>query len=307
MITAIVIGLAVLLDIWLGEPRRYHPLIGFGTLARRIESAFIGTPQVNQRLRGVVALLLVVVPWVFFAWGLSLWPGVDILAGVVLLYLAIGGSSLMQHGRAVVEALEKADLPLARERVGWIVSRDSGVLDETGVSRAAVESVLENGSDAIFGAIFWFVLLGAPGVVLYRLVNTLDAMWGYRSERYRDFGWAAARLDDLLNWLPARLTALAYAMVGNRSLAWRCWREQGDRSDSPNAGVVMASGAGALAIQLGGPTVYRGALLDKPVLGEGAAPCGEDIERAIGLVQRALLLWLVLIAIGGGVAWQIGR
>ncbi|MFO7593767.1 MAG: adenosylcobinamide-phosphate synthase CbiB, partial [Pseudomonadota bacterium] len=229
------------------------------------------------------------------------------LAGVVLLYLAIGGSSLVQHGRAVAQALANADLPLARERVGWIVSRDSGALDEAGVSRAAVESVLENGSDAIFGAIFWFVLLGVPGVVLYRLVNTLDAMWGYRSERYRDFGWAAARLDDLLNWFPARLTALAYALVGNTRPAWRCWRTQGGLSDSPNAGVVMASGAGALAVELGGPTVYRGELYDKPVLGEGRAPSGQDIERAIGLVRRALLLWLVVIVIGGGAVWLIGR
>jgi len=299
MTTAIVIILAVLLDLWLGEPRRYHPLAGFGRLAQRIEAALIGAPDGGQRLRGILAVLLAIVPWVLLAWLLVLLPGLELPVSVLLLYLAIGGSSLAQHGRAVAEALAAGDLALARQRVGWIVSRETTALDEAGVARAAVESVLENGNDALFGAIFWFVLLGAPGVVLFRLSNTLDAMWGYRNERYRAFGGFAARLDDLLGWLPARLTALAYLLMGEAARGWRCWQTQARRSDSPNAGVVMASGAGALGVQLGGPAVYHGVLQDKPLLGEGLAPGGQDIERAIRLLQRALLLWLAVILILG--------
>lgn len=299
MTTAIVIILAVLLDHWLGEPRRHHPLVLFGRYAKWVEAHLIGVSDAGQRLRGVAAVWLAVLPWLVLSALLLLLPGIDLLVSVLLLYLAIGGSSLAQHARAVAAALAVGDLELARERVGWMVSRETGSLDESGVSRATVESVLENGNDALFGAIFWFALLGAPGVVLFRLSNTLDAMWGYRNERYRDFGWFAARLDDVLGWLPARLTALSYLLVGDAARGWRCWRQQGSHSDSPNAGVVMASGAGALSVQLGGPAVYQGELYNKPLLGEGAAPQEADIARAISLVQRALILWLVTIFLLG--------
>jgi adenosylcobinamide-phosphate synthase len=302
MITAFSILLAVMLDLWLGEPRRFHPLVGFGRVAQWIEMALYGD---GSRERGVLALFLAVVPLVLSVWLFALWPQGELLLGVLLLYLAIGGNSLAQHGRAVATALAAGDLTLARERVGWIVSRDATKLDEAGVARAAVESVLENGNDTLFGALFWFALFGAPGAVLYRLVNTLDAMWGYRNERYINFGWAAAKLDDLMNWVPARLTALAYALYGDTRRAWRCWRRQGGLSDSPNAGVVMASGGGALGLQLGGEAYYHGMLQEKPLLGEGVAPQVADIERAIQLVQRALLFWLGVVVFAGVMIWLI--
>jgi adenosylcobinamide-phosphate synthase len=125
-------------------------------------------------------------------------------------------------------------------------------------------------------------------------------MWGYRTERYLQFGYAAAKFDDLLNWLPARLTALAYILAGETARGWRCWRTQGHRTDSPNGGVVMAAGAGALGLQLGGPTSYHGVMSDKPLLGEGLPARGQDIYRAIRLVQHALLIWLVVITVVGG-------
>jgi adenosylcobinamide-phosphate synthase len=299
MTTALTIILAVLLDMWLGEPRQWHPLAGFGRLALGLEKRLHGGAGGDNVVRGGWAVIIAVVPLMFIAWLLTLNASMSVLVEVLLLYLAIGGSSLALHGRAVAEALSVGDLSLARQRVGWMVSRDTDALDSEGVARSAVESVLENGNDALFGALFWFLLLGAPGVVMYRLVNTLDAMWGYRTERYLQFGLVAAKLDDLLNWPSARLTALGYILAGDTARGWRCWRTQGHRSDSPNGGVVMAAGAGALGVQLGGPTSYHGVMSDKPLLGEGVPARGPDIYRAIRLVQRALLIWLTVILLLG--------
>ncbi len=214
--SALILPLALALDAWLGEPRRFHPLIGFGRLALALETRFHG----DARWRGALALTLLVLPPVLItalAAGQPWSPLLDLL----VLYLAIGWRSLGEHAGRVEEALCTGDLAGARGGVGMIVSRDTATLDEEGIAKATVESVLENGNDAIFGAIFWCLIAGAPGAVLYRLTNTLDAMWGYRNERYRRFGWAAARLDDLLNWAPARLTALSYALAGGYALARR--------------------------------------------------------------------------------------
>lgn len=293
MTVALLCMAAVALDHWLGEPRRLHPLVGFGRLAAAVEARFNG----GRRWQGLLALLLVVLPPLTLAALLARVPQWGLLVEVLVLYLAIGARSLAQHGAAVAAALAAGDLPLARQRVGWMVSRDTATLDEAGVARAAAESVLENGNDAVFGTLFWFLLLGAPGAVLYRLSNTLDAMWGYRTARYQAFGWAAARLDDLLNWVPARLTALSYALLGDGRRALHCWRSQGHRTASPNAGVVMAAGAGALGLQLGGPAVYHGALEARPTLGTGRAPAAADIGRALRLVRHSLWLWLGLVVL----------
>ncbi len=290
----IILG-ALLLDALLGEPRRWHPLVGFGWLAARLE-ARLNRTEGSTHLRGIAGLLLLVAPFVLITAFLEqLTP----LVGLVLLYLAIGGRSLMEHARQIVTALKAQDLPLSRQRVGWIVSRESHAMQPADVARATVESVLENGSDAIFAALFWFLIAGAPGVVGYRLVNTLDAMWGYRNTRFQNFGWAAARLDDLLNWIPARLTALSYAAVGSFQQALRCWSRQAKQWDSPNAGSVMAAGAGALKIELGGAATYHGKIHQRPTLGCGEAPDTEAIERAITLVRNSLLLWVAVILVGG--------
>lgn len=215
--------------------------------------------------------------------------------------MALGWRSLGDHARGVRDALASDELSSARLRVGLLVSRDTNALDHRGVANATVESVLENGNDAIFAAIFWYLVAGAPGVVLYRLANTLDAMWGYRHHRYRRFGWAAARLDDVLNLVPSRLTALTYAMSGRFSRALMCWRLQGTAWKSPNAGPVMAAGAGSIGVLIGGPAVYRGVTQMRPTLGEGAHADTDDIDRALRLLRRTIVIWMLAVFVGGWV------
>jgi len=239
-----------------------------------------------------------VVPLTLVALILSWLPYIGWLVDVLALYCALGLRSLGEHVLPVASALRQGDLEEARRRVGYLVSRETRELDEPAVARAATESVLENGSDAVFAALFWFIVAGAPGVVLYRLSNTLDAMWGYRNERFERFGWCAARIDDVLNYVPARLVALTYALLGKTRLALACWRNQGPLWDSPNAGPVMAAGAGALGVELGGPAVYHGELHERPRLGEGPMADAGAIERGWALVQRGVWLWLLVICVG---------
>ena len=288
----------VALDVVLGEPRRHHPLVLFGRLANAVEAR--GNPGGRGgRLAGLCAWALAVLPLTALAAWLERLPGVGACFAVLALYAALGLRSLHEHALPVLDALRRGDLPAARAGVAMVVSRDTSALDEHGVARAATESVLENGSDAVFAALFWFAVAGAPGVVLYRLSNTLDAMWGYRTPRFERFGWAAARLDDLLNYLPARLVALTYALLGRTRGALACWRRQAPQWDSPNAGPVMAAGAGALGVELGGAAIYHGELHQRPPLGEGAPADAESIAAALALLRRGVALWLALILLGG--------
>ena len=284
------------LDRLLGEPKRWHPLVGFGNVASAVEKSV--NRKGGSRLVGLLAWSIVVLPPVLLAGFLCTLP-LGWLLHPLLLCFALGGRALEEHGERVAEDLDAGNLPAAREHVGWMVSRDTSALDETGVAKAAVESLLENGNDAVFGALFWFFMLGGPGALLFRLANTLDAMWGYRNERFLYFGAAAARLDDVLNYLPARLTALSYALFGATTRALACWRAQASHWDSPNAGPVMAAGAGALQVSLGGPAVYHGRLEVRPVLGEGRAPMALDIHRALMLVRRGQRLWLSVALLVG--------
>ncbi len=305
MATALVAVCAVVLDRWLGEPTRLHPLVGFGRMASALEvrcNAAAHTP-LRQRLAGVLAVALLLVPLTLVCVLVVNIPVIGMLIAILVLYLTLGGQSLTEHARRVVVALRANNLDAARLHVSYMVSRDTGAMEHQDVARATVESVLENGNDAVFGTLFWFALAGAPGALLYRLANTLDAMWGYRTPRYFYFGWAAARLDDVMNFIPARLTALTYALLGrNASAALHCWRAQGPLWESPNAGPVMAAGAGALGIQLGGPAFYHGAWKERPALGAGLPAATDDIERAVHLVWRGVGLWLVMfagISVGG--------
>ncbi len=289
-------AIALLLDWMLGEPARWHPIVGFGRWARYLERHLNVPLRAGvQRLSGVGAVILAVAPFVLVAALLRRGPISSAIVDTIALYVAVAHRSLREHAVSVHEALQSGDLPAARERVSFLVSRDVSSMDRDAVTVATVESVLENGNDAVFGALFWFALAGAPGVVLYRLVNTLDAEWGYRTPRYLNFGWAAARLDDVLNFVPARLTALSYAIVGRTRTALQCWRGQARMWDSPNAGPVIAAGAGALGVTLGGGAFYHGHWRERAVLGLGAAPDERSIPAAIRLVSVALLVWILVI------------
>lgn len=289
--------LGVGLDVAFGEPRRWHPLVGFGRLALWVEQRC--HRDGGSRSAGLAAWVLLLAAPLALVLGLRAWlpPGLVWLLDGAVLYFALGARSLHEHVARVRHALLHEDMAGARSALQRIVTRDCSELDARGVAGAAIESALENGNDAIFATLFWFAVAGGPGVLVHRLANTLDAMWGYRNERFLHFGWAAARADDLLNWAPARLTALSYAALGYTKLALWCWRHQARLWDSPNAGPVMAAGAGALSLRLGGPARYDGQVETRPVLGAGRTPEPRDVSRALALVASAMLLWLVVLSL----------
>lgn len=294
----LVAGIAA--DLLLGETRRWHPLVGFGRFASWIEhSANRGN---HRHLRGAFAWGLAVLPLAALAymatdWGMRQSSILGLGLHAALLYFCIGLRSLHDHTAPIEQALLQGDLPAARNLTALIVSRDTEHAEAGDLAKAGVESLLENGNDAVFGTLFWFIVAGGAGSVLFRLANTLDAMWGYRSPRFLAFGCAAARIDDFLNWMPARLTALSYAVLGNTRQAWQCWRTQAPQWSSPNAGPVMASGAGALGIELGGAAVYGGEPENRPALGAGSAAEAKDIGRAWRLVIGTTVLWIGVIGV----------
>ena len=276
--------------------------------------SFLETRLNNRRYSsGLLAWLLAQLPVLLLALGLiqclSIFQQpwlVDGLA-VLVLYLSVGWQSLREHGLAVAEALQKS-LVEGREAIAQIVSRDTETMTETDVATAAVESILENGADAIFAALFWFLMGLISGgaklalllVLSYRMINTLDAMWAYKTPRLQQFGYVSAKADDIANYIPARFTAFTYALLGNTRQAFRCWRQQATACSSPNGGPVMCAGAGSLSLSLGGGCYYHGQWQNKPKMGCGAVADRLSILRAIQLVDYAVYSWL-LIVLGVGV------
>ena len=296
MLSLLMLPACLLLDHFLGEPKRYHPLVAYGALVDRLEAVFnTGQEKISK---GIIAWVFAVIPLVLLVWLVDNLIGgwwLSLLFG----WIAIGWNSLRQHGKWVKQALDNNDTAEAREKVGYLVSRDTSELSPDNISKSGIESVLENGSDAIFAPLFWLAIGGAPAVVAYRLCNTLDAMWGYRNERFEEFGKFSARIDDLLNLIPARLTALTYGLAGNLNGAMTAWHAQSGQWYSPNAGVVMAAGAGALDLQLGGNAVYHGKDKQRPMLGSGKAPQVKDLSLALKLVDRSVYIWaFIAFAIG---------
>ena len=302
LMSALILFASLCLDKLLGEPRRFHPLIGFGNWANLIEKNCRKLPIINQKQQGFLAWIIAVLPIVFGSYFLlnsvlsySYWLWIAI--NIVIVYLTIGGKSLLDHAYNIYRPLKNGDIEQARYHVSMIVSRNTETMGEKEIVSSTVESVLENGNDAVFAPMIWFLLLGAPGALLLRLTNTLDAMWGYKNKTYLNFGCMSAKSDDALGWLPARITALFYAVQGDFCQALYCWKHQAKQCKSPNGGIVMTTGAGSLGIQIGGPTYYDGVLMDKKPMGIGEVAESESIALANRLVSRGSFLlaslWIV--------------
>lgn len=292
----IAVGLVLgwIADELVGDPRRGHPVALFGQWAAWVEQR----THRDSRAAGVVTETVVLTPVVALGLATSrLPPAGRAGATAALTWAALGGTSLGREGRAVHGLLVAGDLPGARRRVRNLVGRVTDDLDPDEVARAAIESVAENTSDAVVGTLVWGALLGPLGVVLHRAANTLDAMHGHRTPRYARFGWVAARFDDALGWLPARVTVLVTAVASPlraREVVRTALRDGRDHP-SPNAGPVEAGFAAALGIRLGGRTVYASGVEDRVVMGAGPAPTAVDLPRTVELARRVGIITLVAV------------
>ena len=289
-------------DQLLGDPRRHHPVAGFGTLASRLERR----TWAPRRSAGVAHEAVLVGSTIAVAIGLARLPrSVQPVLAAAATWAVLGGRSLDREARAVGSLLAGDDLDGARRRVRNLVGRDPWSLDAGGVARATVESVAENCADAVVAPLFWGAVAGLPGLLGYRAVNTLDAMVGHRTARYREFGWAAARLDDAANWLPARATVGVTAVVAAvRERSWAAAdrvvatvRRDAGQHPSPNAGPVEAAWAAALGVRLGGSNVYDGSAEHRGILGSGPDVTIGDIAPAATLL-RQVGLTSALAAVG---------
>ncbi|MGW7577139.1 cobalamin biosynthesis protein [Streptomyces sp. NPDC054765] len=294
-------ALGFLGDLIAADPRRGHPVAAFGRAAgaveRRLWRDHRGYGAVHAVLcaGGAAAGAALAQRAVRAAVPAPLRGGAHIALTAATVWAVLGGTSLGREARAVGGALTAGDLDVARERLPHLCGRDPQALDGPQMARAVVESVAENTSDAVVGALVWGALGGVPGLVAFRAVNTLDAMVGHKSPRHRRFGWASARLDDVAGWPGSRLTAALTVLAGpGRRGALRAWQADGGAHPSPNAGPVEASFAGALGVRLGGTLAYGGRVEHRPVLNDGAPPVAvADIERAVRLSRRVSVLALV--------------
>jgi len=294
----------------LGDPARGHPVAGFGWAAQRLEGA-IWAPS---RVRGALYAGVLVAGAAALAAAtdrvLRRWPRLRATAGGLWLWACLGGRSLERAGSRLAGAVAAGDLDAARARLPTLAGRDPTGLDASELCRAGIESVAENTADAVIGPLFWAAAGGLPALAAYRAANTLDAMVGHRSERYARFGWAAARLDDLLGWAPARIGAVIAVLLapvagGDRHRAWATLRRDGAAHPSPNAGRLEAAFAGALGVTLGGTNRYGDRVEQRPVIGDGPLPGSADLDRAVRLSRATG--WGAAVAAAGVLALRSGR
>lgn len=294
--TGLLLGYAA--DRLLGDPRRHHPVAGFGAIAAALECRLYA----DSRARGVAHTAVLVGGAVLCGVAAERWattPAARAGVTAVATWTVLGGRSLQREATAVRELLAADDLPAARRRLTHLVGRETSCLDASEVARAVVESVAENTSDAVVAPLLWGAVGGVPGLLGYRAANTLDAMVGHRSARYVRFGWAAARFDDLVNLPGARLAGAATLVAAPPTAggAARAWRRDAAAHPSPNAGVVEAAFAGSLGLRLGGSNRYGGHVEHRAVMGEGRAPTYHDIPRSTRLAGRVGVVSLLAAAV----------
>lgn len=294
-------------DVLFGDPQRWHPVAGFGHVALAVERWLW---QPNRRAGLWYVGLLILGPALLGRTASRLLAPVgegrfeiaEAALTAATTWAAVGARSLHHHGLHLADLLEHDDLNGARTLLPTLAGRDPSGLDERELCRAAIESIAENTADAVTGVLFWGALCGPAGVMAYRAANTLDAMVGHHNARYEQFGWAAARLDDVLTWPAARVGALlavilASTVHGSPLEAWTTWRRDGHRHPSPNAGQLEAAFAGALGIELGGANRYGTRLEHRPILGRGRAPRPEDLRRAVFLSQAVTIVATAVCAL----------
>jgi len=299
-----------LADTVFADPARGHPVAGFGWAA----SAFERVSYRDRKSAGAVHTATLVGALAAIGALAQRTARGPVLGAVTAgaIWVTVGGTSLARTGEQLADLVEADDLDGARRLLPSLCGRDPAALDIAGVTRAGLESIAENTSDAHVAPMMWAAVGGVPGAVAYRGINTLDAMIGNKSTRYIRFGWAAARLDDIANYVPARITGLLIAACaplvgGSASGSLAAWATDAARHPSPNAGVVEASFAGALGIRLGGPTQYHHELEIRPTLGDGRVPQVKDLRRAVRLSQIVQGAATLTAVVGATVVGRIGR
>lgn len=285
--------------------RAPHPVVWVGKAISTLEARWNDADDAPRRRRWLGIATLAIVAGLAVLAGLAIerlpLPEIALFVLVILVgTLGLAQRSLHDHVAAVAGPLAEGDLPAARTAVGMIVGRDTAPLDSGGVAAAALESLAESFNDGVVAPAFWFLVGGLPGLFAYKAVNTADSLIGHLEPRWRDFGRAAAKTDDLMNWVPARLAGglIALAAAGG----WRVMLRDAGKHASPNAGWPEAAMAGALGVRLGGTAAYDGVLTERPVFGDGPTPVADDLPRGLSVYVRACgLLWLLLLL--GGLAW----
>jgi adenosylcobinamide-phosphate synthase len=289
------VGAGLLADAALGEaPARLHPIARFGTVMEGLESRTYAPRRVSGMFHA--------------AYGLAIACGTGVvlrrlvgerLAAALAVAVCSAGRMLDAEAAIIAEHLKRGELDQARQRLPALAGRDPSQLDESEISRAVIESLAENGVDAVTATMFWASVGGAPAAMIHRAANTLDAMVGHRNPRYERFGWASARLDDILNFVPARLNAVAVAVVrpARASAVLRVVRRDASKHPSPNGGIIEAAFAAALDLRLGGTNVYEGTVEDRGALGDGGPPTPADITAGIRLRRQTTAAVLAILMV----------